>query len=674
MSAPVADVNRLDPVTFEVLRSAFVTIVDQMAEQILRTCHSFVIYSRDFSSALCDAEGNTVAQGNQDLAAHVGTLHFTAKAVLDYFPDDIHPGDVFAINDPYRGGTHHSDVRIVRPIFVADRLIAFAQSNGHWADIGGSVPGSFDVSLRDYYGLGLRITPLKIVDRDEPRRDVIELLVSNTRAAEDTAGDLEAQSEATRVAERELARLCDRYGDDVVVAAMAATQDYVERLTRRRILALPDGVWENVDHLDFDPDGDEGLLPVRVKMTIEGDQVHYDLSGSHPAIGNLYNAAFGGSFSAAVGGTKLFFPDVPLNSGFYRAVTCDVGPVGTVVNAPPPYAVSGMVMPYDRVMNAIVELWSRLAPERAMACSFSIEYLQVGGNDARRAGAPFFMWYDWLVGGWGARNGRDGTGATSAVFGPGLASQPVEGQERLSPVVVDEFSILPDSGGPGRHRGGCGVTKTATLTEAEHTVLSYICERERSIVWGIEGGLPSIPHGLTLRRTPAEEPEFLGAHFSNVPVPQGARFTRPSAGGGGLGDPLERAPEAVLEDVIDGYVTVERARADYGVMIHARDPEVDDYRVDEPATLRARAELAGRRRELLESDPEQVARRYREGELSMLDLVRQYGVIVHWGTGRLLPNTTRTYREMLRRRAMAHWEPSDRTGDRSEVARLGGTA
>jgi N-methylhydantoinase B len=651
----LASQGELDPVTFEVLRSAFVTVVDQMAEQILRTCHSFVIYSRDFSSGLCDAQGNTIAQGSQDLAAHVGTLHFTASAVAEYFAGDIHPGDVFAINDPFRGGTHHSDVRIVRPIFSDGRLIAFSQSAGHWSDIGGSVPGSFDISLRDYYGGGLRITPLRFIDRGEPRRDLIEMIVSNTRAAEDAEGDLAAQTEATRVAERELLRLCEHYGTDTVEAAMAGTQDYVERLTRKRIAALPDGTWESVDYLDVDPDRGEGLVPIHVKMTIAGEHVHYDLSGSHPAIANLYNSGFGGTFSAAVGATKLFFPDVPLNSGFYRAVTCDPGPEGSVVNAVSPYSVSGMLMPYDRVMNAIVELWSSIVPERAMACSYCNEYLQVGGLDQRRPGDAFFMWYDWLVGGWGGRQGRDGIGPSAGIFGPGLASQPVEGQERLSPVVVDDFTILIDSGGPGRHRGGLGVTKTATLTQADQTVLSYICERERAIVWGIDGGLPSIPQGLWLERERGAEVEFLGAHFSNVPVPAGARWWRPSAGGGGLGDPLERDPAAVLEDVIDGYVSVERARKDYGVVIDAIDSEIDDFRIDDAATVAARAEIAADRAELLASDPEEVARRYREGELTMLDLVRQYAVIVNWGSGELLPRTTETYREMFRRRSAAGW-------------------
>src|SRR5215212_5188336 len=206
----------LDPVTFEVLKNSFVTVVDEMAEQILRTCHSFVIWARDFSNALCDAEGNTVMQGSQDIAVHVGTLHFTAKAVIEAFEDDINPGDVFAINDPYAGGTHFNDVRIIRPIFVEDEVIAFAQSNGHWQDIGGNVPGSFDVGAKMHFGEGLTLPAVKIYDRDAYRHDVVNLIISNTPAPEIAEGDLTAQVEATRVAERELLRLVERYGKETV--------------------------------------------------------------------------------------------------------------------------------------------------------------------------------------------------------------------------------------------------------------------------------------------------------------------------------------------------------------------------------------------------------------------------------------------------------------------------
>jgi N-methylhydantoinase B len=645
----------LDPVTFEVLKNAFATSVDLMAEQILRTCHSFVIYARDFSSALCDRDGNTIMQGSQDIAVHVGTLHFKAKAVIDAFGDDIHDGDVFAVNDPYLGGTHFNDVSIIRPIFHDGELLAFAQSNGHWADMGGTVPGSFDVNARQHFGEGVRIPPTRIFDRGRYLGDVARMILSNTRAPVDTEGDLQAQAEATRVCRREILRLVEKYGRETILAAFEEVQDYVERLARKRIAELPDGTWETEDHIDYDPDRGEGLVPVKVRMTIEGDSLRYDLSGSHPAVGTFLNSGFGASTSGVMAGTKTFFPDIPLNSGFYRAVELDLGPEGSVVNAPWPVAVTGFCSgPYEKIMNAIFELWSNIMPERAMAASFNLEYLLVGGRDGRSSEEPFFMWYDWMVGGWGARNGKDGSNCSAPVFGVGLAVQPLEGQERLTPVLTTGHAIVTDSGGPGRFRGGCGVEKGGTLTAARDSVMSYCCDRARSITWGIEGGLPSNPHGVWVNKG-TEHERFLGAVFSNVPVDEGDVFTRPSAGGGGLGDPLERRPEAVCEDVADGYVSLERAAKDYGVVLRVVDADLDDYEVDAEATEREREHLRRERRGWLEEDAEQVAVRYRAGELDALDLVRRYGVIVDWGDGKLLPETTRKFREMLQRRSAAHW-------------------
>jgi N-methylhydantoinase B len=647
--------RRLDPVTFEVLKNAFATAVDLMSEQILRTCHSFVIYARDFSCALCDASGDTIMQGSQDIAVHVGTLHFTCKAVIEAFAGDINPGDVFAINDPYLGGTHFNDVRIVRPIFHDGQIIAYAQANGHWADVGGSVPGSFDVNAREHFGEGLRIPPVRLWDAGRYRADVGRLIFSNTRVPSDCEGDMHAQAEATRICEREVLRLVAKYGVETVTTAFTEVQNYVERLTRGRISELADGSYETEDYLDSDPAGGEGLIPIRVKLTISGDTLHYDLNGSHPAVGSFLNSAFGATSSAVYAGTKTFFPDVPLNSGFYRAVQVDLGPPGTVVNASWPVAVTGFCSgPYEKMMNAIFELWSRVMPERALACSFNLEYLLVGGRDAREAAEPIFMWYDWMVGGWGGRNGRDGSTATAPIFGVGLAVQPIEGQERLSPVVTTGHAIMTDSGGPGRFRGGLGVEKGATLTAANRTVVSYCCDRARSITWGIEGGLPSSPHGLWLNRG-REDERFLGAVFSNVPISSGDWFVRPSAGGGGYGDPLERDPAAVCEDVADGYVSVRRARLDYGVVIEVTDAVADTYAVNAAATGAERDAIRAARRGWLAEDPASVAQRYRAGELDALDLIRRYGVIVDWGSGALLAETTTQFRAMLARRAVGFW-------------------
>ncbi len=663
MNAPTpivpADAD-LDPITFEVLRNAFINLVDQMSEQLLKTCYSFVIYSRDFSNCLCDAAGNTVAQGTQDIASHIGTLHWTAKAVLAAFEGDVNPGDVFMINDPYLGATHFPDVRIIRPVFVDGEMIGMLQSNGHWADVGGRVPGSFDVLARDHYSEGVRIPPIKIWDRGVFRHDVANMIVSNMRVPEERLGDLRAQAEATRVGETRLLELVARYGKGTVLAAFETCQSYVARIMSERLKRLPDCTLETVDYIDADPTVGDGLIPIRVKLTLAEGRVHYDLTGSAPYINCFLNATIGVTFSAIAAGTKTFFPDVPLNSGFYRVIDMTL-PEGSVVLAPAPAPNAGAVSgAFEKIMNAIFELWSQLLPERALACSFNLEYLLVGGADLRPTAAAGrdFMWYDWLAGGWGGRNGRDGSNTTAPVFGVGLALQSCEAQERLAPITVTELAIRTDSAGPGRFRGGVGLDKGGIVGPSGNVVMSYCCDRSRSVTWGIEGGLPSLPHGVWLNPD-LEGRRFLGSVFAGEPLREGDTFTRPAAGGGGYGDPLERAPEDVLEDVIDEYVSIERAARDYGVVIHPIDPEICEYALDRAATDRLRAEQRAGRAALLERDPEAVRTAFLAGEIDELDLVRHYGVLLDFTRADVpvLTVSTKQFRETLRRRSAAHWGP-----------------
>lgn len=644
----------LHPVTFEVLKNSFITSVDQMAEQMLRTCYSFVIYNRDFSNALHDAQGNSVAQGNQDIAVHVGTLHFTCKDVIRAFEGEMVPGDVYAINDPYAGGTHFSDVRLVRPIFDDDALIGFSQSNGHWSDLGGSVPGSFDVSARDMFREAVRITPVRLFRAGEFCRDVAGMIAANTRDPGSILGDIHSQASATAVSEREILRLVKKYGRAQVLQGMDEVQDYVERAVRQRIAALPDGSWESVDYIDRDPARGEGMIPIRVKMTIRGDEIHYDFTGSHPTIASIYNAAPGATFSAVVAGMKTFFPDLPFNSGFYRMVNI-TAPENSVVSAQWPVAVTGFLMPFEKIMNSIFEMWSQIMPERAIACAFNLEYLLAGGRDLRTPEKPIFMFYEWLPGGWGGRNGKDGADVTSACFGVGLQSQPNEGNERVNPTRTTEFQILRDSAGPGKWRGGAGVQKTSLLLDSEDAVMSYICDRERAVVWGIEGGLPSMPHGLSIRRAGEDQPKWLGSVFSDYPVYTGDEFARPTAGGGGFGDPLERDPQAVCTDVIEDYVSVARAASDYGVVIREIDADLCEYAVDTDATEKLRAEIRSKRKDWARMDPAEVAALYRKGEIDALDAVRRYAVILDWETGELLEKTTAQFRESFEKRTVAHW-------------------
>lgn len=645
----------LDPVTFEILRNSFSNAVELMAQQFRLTCHSFVIYAQDFSCGLADARGDTISQGEQDIAVQVGTQHLVCKNIIDEFRSDIHPGDVFVSNDPYAGGSHFNDVRVLRPIFAGDDLIAWAMANGHWSDVGGSVPGSFDVKAREHFGEGLRISPVRIWSRGEFLGDVAKLIVVNTRAPDDNMSDLNAQAEATRVCEREILRLVGRYGKEVVTLAFSEVIAHVAALFRARIAELEDGTWTASDYLDSDPALGEGMIPITVSLTIKGDQLSYDLSSSSPAVASFMNSAAGATLSGIIAGTKRFFPDIPINAGLINSINVELGPVGSVINAAWPTAVSGFVSgSFEKVINAIFELWSQIMPERAIACSFNLEYLLIGGRDVRFAERPIFMWYDWMVGGWGARNGFDGASAASPLFGAGFASQPIEGQERLNPVVTTHCRIVADSGGPGEFRGGCGVEKGGQLTDAELTIMSYCCDRARSIPWGVNGGLPSTPQGLWVNPG-SPRAEYLGAVFSNVELVSGDAFSRPSSGGGGFGDPLNRDLQAVLDDVIDGYVTTSRAELDYGVVIDDSGEMTRSWLVDLAATMRKREYIRQNRHMWLAEDAEVIARRYRSGELSQLDLIRQYGVIVEWGTGELLVKTTKQHRELLLRRAATSW-------------------
>ncbi len=638
----------MDPVTFTVLKNSFVTLVDQMAEQMLRTCYSFVIFNRDFSCALNDAAGDTVMQGSQDIAVHVGTLHYTAKAVLKYFRDDLQPNDVIAVNDPYLGGTHFPDVRIMRPVFYKDNLIAITQTNGHWADVGGPVPGSFNVAAKEFYAEGFRMTPVKLWDRGRFRRDVADLIANNMRVSKERIGDIQAQAAATGVGEKFLLNLIDKYGLQTVLDAFQDVQDYVEALLRSRIRDLPKGTWESEDYLDYDPGGEyDRPVRIHVKMTIREDEILFDLSGSDKHVSSFLNGTFGSSFSALVAGTKLFFPDIPLNSGIYRVVKVKL-PENSVVNAPWPVPATGFASgSYEKIMNAVIEIWSRIMPERAMACSYNLEYLLVGGRDRRHGTNNQFMWYDWMVGGYGGRHNSDGPNASAPLFGMGLTVQPLEGQERLNPVLTTRHEIITDSGGPGKFRGGCGVEKGGKLMEADGVLMSYMADRGRIVPWGINGGLPSIPQGVTLEGKRGKE--WLGVYFSGIPIEPGDFFSRPSAGGGGYGDPLERDPNLVLEDVIDGYVSVKRAASDYGVVVNEINAVLCQYEIDAKGTSELRASIRRSRIKRIGENPDKVIEMFRRGEIDLTDCVRLYGVIIDSKTGAVLRDTTRIYRELITR-------------------------
>lgn len=647
-----ANQSKLDPVTFEVLKNAFQGAVENMAEQVLRTCHSFVLYNRDFSSGLCDKNGDLVSHGRIDLSGHIATMHHTCKAVIKAFKGDMKPGDVFILNDSYQGNTHWSDIRVVRPIFYDGEIIAYTQSSGHWADVGGNVPGSFDVTATTYFSEGLRITPIRMWDGGKYLQDVATMIVSNTRVPHDSEGDLIAQNESTKVGERDLMRIIEKYGIDTVLTAFDEVQDYVERFVRSRLAEMPDGVWDRIDYLDEDyGNRGDGLIPVKMKMIKKGTQLTFDMEGTHPAVAMNVNSPIAGTYSAIITGVKMIIPEIPLNSGFFRAVDIKV-PEGSLVDARWPTACTGFVMTFEKLINNVLSIFSEINKTRAMACSFNLDYLLIGGFDSRTGGTQPFMLYDWLSGGWGGRYNKDGE-SYSAFFGVSLKNQPVEGQERLAPAMAIRHELESDSAGPGKYRGGLGVVKGYQFTTVVNTVASLVSNRARAVVYGEAGGLPSC-HVYGKHTTGGVTTDH-SATFANLKLSPGDTLVRPSGGGGGYGDPLERDPEAVLEDVIDEYVSIHRARVDYGVHVKEIDAQMCEYELDLDATEVERKRIRAERRGWLEEDPVAVVQRYKKGELEVHDLIRQYGIILDWDKDELLPNTTKQYRAQMQERSAIGW-------------------
>ena len=473
--------------------------------------------------------------------------------------------------------------------------------------------------------------------------------MANVRVPEDRVGDLEAQIQATAVGEARLRELIARYGRDVVLAAFAECQEYVERLARAQLARLPHGSWVTEDYIDRDPDRGDGMIPVRVRLTLSEDGIAYDLSGSAPAIGSFHNAARGGAFSALVAGTKMFFPELPLNSGFFRVLSAEL-PVGSVVNAQPPSAVTGFTSgAFEKIIHSVCELWSEVVPERAIACSFNLEYMLVGGRDLRDGEPREFIWHDWNAGGWGGRSDRDGFAAGPSYFGAGSEDPAVRGAGASLPGADPLPPAAPGFGRarpvPRRGRGGEGDRADRRRGHGRLVLLRPRARRRR----GLAGRAARLPARRSTQPgyRPGAVPGGVLRRRAEVP---GDVLSRPASGGGGIGDPLLRDPDAVREDVLDGYVSVRRAARDYGVAFERVDLVALEAVVDAGATVALRAEIAAARDGRLLEEPVRVAAWLRDGEIDLLDVVRRYGVVIDRHTGEALPRSTEQLRAAMARR------------------------
>jgi N-methylhydantoinase B len=555
-----------DRFTMDVLREGFAAISDEMFVSLQRTSQSPIIYEvLDFGVGITDAEGELVSQGN-GIAGFLGPLGDAVKQLL-VLGKDLRRGDVIIANDPYLGGgTHLSDVALIRPVFATapdspGELIGFAAAKGHWTEVGGKDPGSWTADSQDVYAEGLQL-PFVYSHRDgQPIQDLRDILAANSRLPDMVIGDLTAQAACLEVAERRLLELCARHGTDTVKAAMRTVLDRSEQLARARLATIPHGVFTAEDFTDTDGLGN-GPFPVRVKVTITADGVTCDFTGSSPQVPGPINC----TWSGLVSGVRTVFkaitdPVEPASDGWFRPLTI-IAPPGSIFNATRPAPVAAY---FEATEMASDLVWHALAPafpDRLPAgtfvsvCSTSLALTHPDTGEETLLVEP-------QPGGWGATRDADGQHGLVSVGDGETYTIPVEVAEQRYGVRVERFGfdIVP-AAGAGRRRGGRGLVREYRVLSDE-ALLTVAWGRHLYPPWGTAGGNDGSPNYVEVIR----DGKPLGPRFgkvSRMPLKRGDIVRLVTGTGGGYGDPRQREPSLVLADVRDGLVTPEEASESYG--------------------------------------------------------------------------------------------------------------
>lgn len=563
----------IDPITFEVLRNAFKSVVNEMNAALSRSAYSPTITEgEDHCGALFDAQGNLIMQGDTDLPIFIGIIEFPCKAIVEkYGPDGFAPGDVILTNSAFSGGSHINDIIVFRPVFYRTELLGFTSAIGHWTDVGGSQPGSIVPDALEYFAEGVLYPPIKVVEAGVTNQAVLDIILANCRTPKETRGDLEAQIASLETGERRILSLVEKYGLDHVKAFMVGIIEHSEKMLRRRISELPDGTYRFTDHSDMESADNPVPITIELAMTVDGDSLTFDFAGSSMRSRSSSNATLGITASGVFVVTRCMFPDIPMNHGCFRPIRILAQP-GTVVNAQPPVAISGaFATVLEKVVGAVLGAFSQVLPEKIIACPYNMVNISLGGLDPRFPD-PYVM-YTYSEGGLGARASRDGVSGVVSLFGGSTKFPPVEVFEKRFPMFFTKWGFETDSGGPGKYRGGVGSMKWFKLV-SDQAHLMVLGDRGIFPPFGLFGGAPGATQRLEVV-TATGERKRLSLKTSGFVLSRGDEVRFYSSGGGGYGNPLDRDPEAVFEDVVQGLVSTEGALRDYGVVVGGSPLQVD---------------------------------------------------------------------------------------------------
>jgi N-methylhydantoinase B len=573
--------TRVDPITLEVLRNALPAITNEMSLDLQRSSYNMMIYEvRDYSCALLAADGSLIAQNMGGVSHFVSDLGVVIRDGMSRFgPGGFAPGDVILTNHQAVAGQHLNNIVVYTPIFVDDRLYAFGAIRAHWIDVGGMSTGFGAGSLsHDPWAEGLQLDQVKVWDAGVPDQKVLKLIRDNIRFPDSSMGDLRSQVAACRLAERRLRDLHARYGTEVVDSAIQTTFSRTEEKCRRAVGEISDGVYEAASLLDGDS-ADPRPLEIKVRLTVSGGEMEIDLSGCSPQRASAVNSR---TYAGALVAYKaLTAPEDPVNEGSFAAVRVVI-PEGNVMMARYPAPMSGWSTILPTVADTVFRALADAIPDRVAAGHFGIlgipvVFFGVDPETGRR-----FVSQSIEGGGWGGRPFEDGESASVSICQGDVRNAPIENIELKVPMLVEERRLLPDSGGPGRYRGGLGIAiRLRSLAEGRWNLNQS--RRREMPAWGLLGGRPGgTPDNLIRRPT---DQGFTSIDAAQVQAPAGTVVIQTSAGGGGWGDPCDREPAQVARDVREGYVSAEAAEREYRVVLAA-----NGQGVDEGATRRLRAE------------------------------------------------------------------------------------
>lgn len=556
----------IDPVTLAVLKGRLEQIADEMDATLFRSAFNPIIAeAHDASHGLYHAEtGETLVQGKSGLPIFVGAMSFAVKAVIEKAAKDgdLADGDVYIFNDPYDGGTHLSDFRLVRPLYRDGTVFCYLASVGHWHDVGGNVPGNYNPVATESFQEGMLIPPVKLFRKGKLRQDIVDIMQANSRLPGSLYGDLNGQINALELGEKRLNALLDEYTDTIVSDALTELRNRAAKLMAANISELPDGTYSAEDYLDNDGIVDEPLK-IALDLTIKGDQMILDFTRSSDACAGPVNIALSTAVASIYVATKHLFTEVPANAGVLEPIEVII-PKTSLLNVRAPKPVGGYTETILRIIDVIFCALADVAPDRVNGCAYgTINALSLAGH--RKDGSRWVM-FSFFGGGHGGHPEGDGLNHGNAPISTATIP-PAEILESAYPVMFNQWALRPDSGGPGRNRGGLGAIYEIELLEESADVFLF-GERGKYPPPGVVGGEPAAMNKFTYQQDDGDHIPPMVSKMVGIKLKKGQSVHLETPGGGGYGPPKERDPKAVSRDFSLGFVSRESALKDYGVALN----------------------------------------------------------------------------------------------------------